>query len=419
MNQEQKRNRLLKCILALSLLICLMSAAAWAIADSQVTVEFTAEYPYETVRRMLKLINEFRTREKVWYWNEDNKTRTVFNDPNNPKSVWLQPVQLDYGLERMAMTRAGELAVSYYPAHYRPTGEVCFTAVPYDEDDQWSGGENIAFSYGKDKKGQFVAFDSIEDVMRAWIEEDEDYDGQGHRRTMLSPVYTHVGIGLAYISETYGFFWAQEFGTPATNMKEDRVSSKTRVAASTDILSYNGSGGGISEVRPSVKTLKIKVGKSVAAPTVSARSSERTPITITDIEWETSDPSVVQYRNGKIKGVGAGTASLWWTNSYGRIIASVDVTVTGSKNPSSSGIPTKITLNITSKTVKLSKVKTLKLKATADVEGAELTWKSSNTNVATVDGKGKVTFVGKGKVKITVCSVENSKIKATCSLKVK
>ncbi len=79
---------------------------------------------------------------------------------------------------------------------------------------------------------------------------------------------------------------------------------------------------------------------------------------------------------------------------------------------------TKIKLNKSKLTLKKGKTSTLKVTATPKEADTNLTWKSSNTKVATVDKNGKIKAKKKGKVTITVTD-KNSGKKATCTVTVK
>lgn len=78
---------------------------------------------------------------------------------------------------------------------------------------------------------------------------------------------------------------------------------------------------------------------------------------------------------------------------------------------------TKITLN--KKTAGLVKGKTVTLKATVTPDNASnkaVTWKSSNTKVATVDSNGKVKALKLGKATITATAADGSGVSASCQV---
>ena len=80
---------------------------------------------------------------------------------------------------------------------------------------------------------------------------------------------------------------------------------------------------------------------------------------------------------------------------------------------------TEITLDKTN--ISLLPGKTEQLSATVSPDNASyksVTWSSSNTAVATVDNSGKVTAVADGTAAITVLSVSNSNVRATCTVNV-
>ena len=81
---------------------------------------------------------------------------------------------------------------------------------------------------------------------------------------------------------------------------------------------------------------------------------------------------------------------------------------------------TKIKLSASKKVLKKGKSVTVKAKFTPSAGiSKELTWTSSNPNVATVSSKGKVKAKKKGKVKITAKAKDGSGKKATITIKVK
>ncbi|MBR2674078.1 MAG: Ig-like domain-containing protein [Mogibacterium sp.] len=138
-----------------------------------------------------KYLNDFRTKEGVWQWNEKNKSKTFFNTAGTTK---LEPLKRDAALEKTAEIRAKEIVKLF--DHTRPNGDDCFGAYP---EDLTAMGENIA-----------AGFNSARDVTDAWIEENEKYEGQGHRRNMLSKDFTLVGI--AGYKHNGVIYWVQCFG---------------------------------------------------------------------------------------------------------------------------------------------------------------------------------------------------------------
>ena len=147
-----------------------------------------------------KELNAFRTQGAVWYWNEDNNTKTIFNTGN---SVKLNALSRNSALEETAKRRARELTVS--ASHTRPNGSDAKTAFPKGI---VSYGENIAF--GSPGFVDDPGMESAKFVTELWKETNRDYSGQGHRRNMLRPVYDSVGIACYYYDGAY--FWVQDFG---------------------------------------------------------------------------------------------------------------------------------------------------------------------------------------------------------------
>ena len=137
-----------------------------------------------------KALNSFRSQKKVWYWNEDDKTKTYFN---TKESNTLKPLKRDPGLEEAAKIRAKELA--YYFSHDRLDDTDWLSAYP-----DYGSGENIAYGLMNGA-----------DIVELWKEEYEMFDGQGHRRNMLDEKYDSIGIAGF---EIYGMpFWVQCFGS--------------------------------------------------------------------------------------------------------------------------------------------------------------------------------------------------------------
>lgn len=223
---------------SLVLMLPLVLFSADAAENNLASVQYYVTYNQPDARSMLKILNSFRTGDEAWYWNSDDKTKTYCEN--------LEPLTYDYELEKIAMQRAAEIAISF--SHTRPNGESCFSLYP---DSYIYCGENIA-----------VGYSTVSSAMEGWKETDLPYSGQGHRRNMLSENYNAVGIAKVYFGGTY--YWVQEFGyTENTTEKTTAVNYSKRVEAEVDFT------GADYTVELSPKTMKLRCGVLKAWPTVS------------------------------------------------------------------------------------------------------------------------------------------------------
>lgn len=162
-------------VLLAAVVLILVSAAA------------AAEDWQNEARSMLTLINEFRTGDNAWYWNRNNRTTTV--------ETGLSGLVYDYQLEEIAKIRAEEIVQSF--SHTRPDGRKWDSAFPAGN---YYKGENLA-----------CGFESAADAFEGFREENEDYDGQGHRRNMLRRQFTRIGMAAVEADGTV--YWVQEFAS--------------------------------------------------------------------------------------------------------------------------------------------------------------------------------------------------------------
>ena len=124
------------------------------------------------------MINEMRTSSlDAWYWNMDDTTKIICDN--------LSKLTYNYDLERIALKRAAEIALSY--SHTRPNIESCFSIYTEEGITRRTIEENIT-----------VVYPSAQTVNAAGRENDENYGGQGHRRNMLNSKYNCVGISHVY-----------------------------------------------------------------------------------------------------------------------------------------------------------------------------------------------------------------------------
>jgi uncharacterized protein YjdB len=131
------------------------------------------------------------------------------------------------------------------------------------------------------------------------------------------------------------------------------------------------------------------------------------------LTWSSSNPKVASVsQSGKVTAVGNGTATITATSTDGTYRATSVVTVNTTVHVS------KVSINKTSTNLYVGAKETLKATVSpSNATNKAVTWKSSNTKVATVSSTGEVTAKGVGTATITVTSVDGSR-KATSVVRV-
>lgn len=110
------------------------------------------------------------------------------------------PVALDGRLRTSSRLHSLDMAEKGYFSHTNLNGESPFDRMKAAGYTYRRAGENIAAGQG-----------SPEAVVTAWMNSD------GHCTNILSPHFTHLGVGYIYASGTrYRHYWTQNFGAPAT-----------------------------------------------------------------------------------------------------------------------------------------------------------------------------------------------------------
>ena len=89
-------------------------------AESVRDIQINVKYGQTEARGMLADVNDFRTGSEAWAWDSSNTQKVQYTGLNT--------LIYDYELEKVAMQRAAEIAISF--SHTRPNGETCFTAYP-------------------------------------------------------------------------------------------------------------------------------------------------------------------------------------------------------------------------------------------------------------------------------------------------
>ena len=224
----------------------------------------------------------------------------------------------------------------------------------------------------------------------------------------------------------------------ATNKRVSWSSSRTEVASvdaqgivtahkvgETVVTVKSEDGGKTATCKVTVKDGKVavtgvKLDKTTLSLTVGGTETLVATVspdgaTNKKVTWKSDKTDIATVdANGKVKGVKEGEAKITVTTEDGNKTATCKVTVTKGKVA-----VTGVKLDKTAHTLTVGG--TVTLVATVAPENAtnkKVTWKSDKTNIATVDGNGKVTAVKEGEAKITVTTEDGNKT-ATCTITVK
>lgn len=283
-------------VLAFSMTPLHMKSAEAAVASYQIPVK----YGQTEARSMLKMINDFRD-SGAKCWNANNTQQVTYSG--------LQHLTYDYALEKVAMQRAAEIAVSF--DHERPDGTICFDLFPSG---YYTYGENIA-----------AGSSTAQGAFNQWREDDEYYSGQGHRRNMLNSDYTSVGIGHVVFNGAH--FWVQNFGAPNSNASQTAADNSSRnVKVGIDDAKLSG-----KSLAPTTKSLLVETGKSTTLPSVEITLSipGRFPSTrfsfATPVVWKSNNPAIATINGTKVVGKKTGNATLTATSNGMRATVRVAV----------------------------------------------------------------------------------------------
>ncbi len=202
-------------------------------------------------------------------------------------------------------------------------------------------------------------------------------------------------------------------------------SSNTKIATVSTAGKVKGVKAGTATITATSKATGLKTTCTVTVGYVKLDQTKATllkgktvtltptvyPSSLTDksVTWKSSDKAVATVTSaGKVKGVKAGTATITCTSKATGLKTTCTVTVENGK----------VTLNKAE--VRVQKGKTVTLKATvtpSSLKDKSVTWKSSNTKIATVTAEGKVKGIKAGTATITCTSNATGK-KATCTVTV-
>ena len=170
-----------------------------------------------------------------------------------------------------------------------------------------------------------------------------------------------------------------------------------------------------------VKQLVTSISMNKSNTTICVGDTEQLTATVfpddapdKTVTWKSSNTSVATVNSsGLVTALAAGDATITATTNDGsNLSASCDVTVRQ--------LVTSISLNKTNTTIYVGG--TEQLTATLypdDATDKALTWKSSNTSVATVNSSGLVTALAAGEATITATTNDGSNLSASCNITVK
>ncbi len=267
-------------VMALSILNIEVNAAS-----SLINVSVTMQGRQSEARKMFKMINNFRTGNNAWYWNSSNTAKVKCN---------LGKITYDYELEKVAMQRAMELAATW--GHTRPDGSAYSTA---STNVIITNGENIYESYGYTDEKASVVFER-------WCENDDYYEGQGHRRNILG---NFKSVGIACVRYNDINFWVQEFSNSTSGV------AKTKAINTNVTKSFNVKRSSVDSVSISTNTKSIIVvkGKTAKLPkgTVYVDTGTGVPLkTSIKCKWKSQKSSIAKVSGSTIKGVRLGKTTI-------------------------------------------------------------------------------------------------------------
>ena len=168
----------------------------------------------------------------------------------------------------------------------------------------------------------------------------------------------------------------------------------------------------VSEIKLSVEVAELKIGDRLELQTTVLPSNAANKA----VNYTSSNTSVATVsKDGVVTAKNTGSATITVTSVDGNKTAQCNVTVTKDE----------VEIAVTGVTLDQSQIEMIvgdstTLTATvlpSDATNKAVTFSSSNTSVATVDLKGKVTAIGEGSTMITVITTDGNK-KATCKVTV-
>ena len=216
--------------------------------------------------------------------------------------------------------------------------------------------------------------------------------------------------------------WASNNETVATVDATGKVTAKAAGEATITVTTEDGSKTASCVVTVSSSAVSV-TGVTLNKTSVSLEEGENETLVATvapsdatnmNVTWKSDNTAVATVdATGKVTAVKAGTATITVTTADGNKTATCQVTVTA-KVVAVTGV----TLDKSTATLEIGDNLTLVATiAPSNATNKNVTWKSSNETVATVDATGKVVALKAGTATITVTTADGNKT-ATCTVTV-
>lgn len=220
---------------------------------------------------------------------------------------------------------------------------------------------------------------------------------------------------VATISPSYSkdqsVTWSSSDSSVATVTNDGVVTAKKLGTAIITATSSNGkqSKCTIKVVERSVEITSLKLTKSTAEVRAGEKVELNTIITPNNatnqkITWTSSDPSVATVSYGTVTTLKAGTVTITATSNNGKT-ATCTITVLERLVP-----VTKVSLSTTFISLYIGQTEKISATVTpSDASNKTITWRSENTNIATISSDGTIKAISVGTVEISATS-SNGKV---------
>ncbi|MCR5777530.1 MAG: Ig-like domain-containing protein [Lachnospiraceae bacterium] len=370
--------------------------------------QYSPDFRGRFARAVVNEMNKFRTSDTWQYDENDNRVEVRGR----------KPLELDYGLEKVAQQRVAEIAFCQ-DHHIRPNGTLVYDLFQKMSNKgliTWGQfSETIAYEGGPEALPKY-AYQPVD----GWKEENCKYAFQGHRRAMLDANHNYVGIATAAING-----WrvtVAVYSEYATNYKKTRIIEGKKVAKTVEVEKFRivdesdpiGHGDwwdGYTVIADGAKKVEaprdwywdvpVDEYEAGALSDNVFRTSYKMKTDISEcisgnrykVKYKSSDKKIAKVNK---KGIVTG----------GKTAGEATITKFVKESKTSAweeaGSLTVINYYITlPKNQKMTVGNTIDLNSLmTGVDEVPISWESSNTNVVTVNSYGIATAVGTGTAKI-------------------